>query len=233
MLSGASATGHEIGGTLGIAIYASIATAASGGLSGPRSGGHRHAFLIAAHVAPGRHRALSCCPPPVVPAQAAAQPAGDRRPLSTRSGVTSTPPAPVTPGAGDLADRSAASGDETAAAAPKRTVHAVVSICEGLASTSGVAEGPRTPPQAGPSASALHGKRKPRRASAAQAAYGSRHRHRLPFLNAHFETVWRSRRSRSGCESGRRHLAGVRDRPLRPSRSLPWPRYANASRSRK
>jgi predicted MFS family arabinose efflux permease len=55
MLSGASATGHEIGGTLGIAIYASIATAASSGIfAGPAAAaGIAHAFLIAAHVALG------------------------------------------------------------------------------------------------------------------------------------------------------------------------------------
>src|SRR5689334_17088972 len=55
MVSGASATGHEIGGTLGIAIYASIATAASGGIFvGPAAAaGIAHAFLIAAHVALG------------------------------------------------------------------------------------------------------------------------------------------------------------------------------------
>src|SRR4051812_37423962 len=53
MVSGASAPGHEIGGTLGIAIYASIATAASGGIFvGPgAAAGIAHAFLIAAHVA--------------------------------------------------------------------------------------------------------------------------------------------------------------------------------------
>ena len=53
MLSGASATTHEIGGTLGIAIYASIATAASGGIFvGPAAAaGIAHAFLIAAYVA--------------------------------------------------------------------------------------------------------------------------------------------------------------------------------------
>src|SRR3954451_1609539 len=55
MLSGVSATGHEIGGTLGIAIYASIAAAASGGIFvGPAAAaGIAHAFLIAAHVAVG------------------------------------------------------------------------------------------------------------------------------------------------------------------------------------
>jgi EmrB/QacA subfamily drug resistance transporter len=55
MLSGASATGHEIGGTLGIAIYASIATAASGGIFvGPAAAaGIAHAFLIAGCVALG------------------------------------------------------------------------------------------------------------------------------------------------------------------------------------
>jgi hypothetical protein len=53
MISGASATGHEIGGTLGIAIYASIATAASGGIFvGPAAAaGIAHAFLIAGYVA--------------------------------------------------------------------------------------------------------------------------------------------------------------------------------------
>jgi MFS family permease len=55
MVSGASATGHEIGGTLGIAIYASIATAASNGIfAGPAAAaGIAHAFLIAGCVAVG------------------------------------------------------------------------------------------------------------------------------------------------------------------------------------
>ncbi len=55
MVSGVSATGHEIGGTLGIAIYASIATAASGGIFvGPAAAaGIAHAFLIAGCVALG------------------------------------------------------------------------------------------------------------------------------------------------------------------------------------
>jgi hypothetical protein len=55
MISGVSATGHEIGGTLGIAIYAGIATAASGGIFvGPAAAaGIAHAFLIASHVALG------------------------------------------------------------------------------------------------------------------------------------------------------------------------------------
>jgi EmrB/QacA subfamily drug resistance transporter len=55
MISGASATTHEIGGTLGIAIYASIATAAAGGIFvGPAAAaGIAHAFLVAAHVAFG------------------------------------------------------------------------------------------------------------------------------------------------------------------------------------
>ena len=53
MISGVSATGHEIGGTLGIAVYASIATAASGGIFvGPAAAaGIAHAFLIVACVA--------------------------------------------------------------------------------------------------------------------------------------------------------------------------------------
>ena len=53
MISGASATGHELGGTLGIAIYASIATAASGGtfIGASAATGIAHAFLIAGFVA--------------------------------------------------------------------------------------------------------------------------------------------------------------------------------------
>jgi EmrB/QacA subfamily drug resistance transporter len=53
MISGASATGHEIGGTLGIAIYASIATAAAAGIFvGPAAAaGIAHAFQIAGYVA--------------------------------------------------------------------------------------------------------------------------------------------------------------------------------------
>ena len=44
---------HEIGGTLGIAIYASIATAAAGGIFvGPAAAaGVAHAFLIAGYAA--------------------------------------------------------------------------------------------------------------------------------------------------------------------------------------
>jgi MFS family permease len=49
MISGASSTGHELGGTLGIAIYASVATAASGGVFvGPAAAaGIAHAFQVA------------------------------------------------------------------------------------------------------------------------------------------------------------------------------------------
>src|SRR5581483_7429059 len=53
MISGVSATGHEIGGTLGIAIYASIATSAVGGtFVGPAAAaGIAHAFQIGGYVA--------------------------------------------------------------------------------------------------------------------------------------------------------------------------------------
>jgi EmrB/QacA subfamily drug resistance transporter len=53
MISGVSATGHEVGGTLGIAIYASIATAAAGGtFVGPAAAaGIAHAFQIGGFVA--------------------------------------------------------------------------------------------------------------------------------------------------------------------------------------
>jgi EmrB/QacA subfamily drug resistance transporter len=53
MISGASATTHEIGGTLGIAIYTSIATAAGGGMFvGPAAAaGIAHAFQIGGYAA--------------------------------------------------------------------------------------------------------------------------------------------------------------------------------------
>jgi MFS family permease len=52
MISGLNSTGHEIGGTLGIAVFSSIAAAVSGGLTGPNgAAGIADAFLIAAHVA--------------------------------------------------------------------------------------------------------------------------------------------------------------------------------------
>jgi EmrB/QacA subfamily drug resistance transporter len=52
MISGLNSTGHEIGGTLGIAVFSSIAAAVSGGLTGPNgAAGIADAFLIGAHVA--------------------------------------------------------------------------------------------------------------------------------------------------------------------------------------
>src|SRR3954467_1124902 len=52
MLSGLNSTGHEIGGTLGIAIFSTIAAGASGAILGPHAAsGIGHAFLIATLVA--------------------------------------------------------------------------------------------------------------------------------------------------------------------------------------
>jgi len=52
MLSGLNSTGHEIGGTLGIAIFSTIAAGTSGAMLGPQAAsGIAHAFLIAAVVA--------------------------------------------------------------------------------------------------------------------------------------------------------------------------------------
>ena len=52
MLSGLNSTGHEIGGTLGIAIFSTIAAGASGAILGPHAAsGIGHAFLVAALVA--------------------------------------------------------------------------------------------------------------------------------------------------------------------------------------
>jgi len=52
MISGLNSTGHEIGGTLGIAIFSTIAAGASGAILGPHAAsGIGHAFLIAALIA--------------------------------------------------------------------------------------------------------------------------------------------------------------------------------------
>ena len=52
MLSGLNSTGHEIGGTLGIAIFSTIAAGASGAILGPHAAtGIGHAFLVATLVA--------------------------------------------------------------------------------------------------------------------------------------------------------------------------------------
>jgi EmrB/QacA subfamily drug resistance transporter len=52
MISGLNSTGHEIGGTLGIAIFSTIAAGSSGAILGPQAAsGIGHAFLIAALVA--------------------------------------------------------------------------------------------------------------------------------------------------------------------------------------
>src|SRR3954449_3678810 len=51
MISGLNSTGHEIGGTLGIAIFSTIAAGASGAILGPQAAsGMGHPFLIAALV---------------------------------------------------------------------------------------------------------------------------------------------------------------------------------------
>jgi len=52
MISGLNSTGHEIGGTLGIAIFSTIGAGASGAILGPHAAsGIGHAFLIAALIA--------------------------------------------------------------------------------------------------------------------------------------------------------------------------------------
>ena len=52
MLSGLNATGHELGGTIGIALFGTIAAGAIGGIAGPEAAsGIAHAFLAAAIVA--------------------------------------------------------------------------------------------------------------------------------------------------------------------------------------
>jgi EmrB/QacA subfamily drug resistance transporter len=52
MISGLNSTGHEIGGTIGIAIFSTIAAGATGGIAGPEAaGGIANAFLAAALLA--------------------------------------------------------------------------------------------------------------------------------------------------------------------------------------
>jgi hypothetical protein len=51
MLSGVNATGHEIGGTIGIAVFSTIAAGTGGVLAGPAAAaGIADAFLIGAHL---------------------------------------------------------------------------------------------------------------------------------------------------------------------------------------
>ena len=68
MLSGLNTTGHEIGGSLGVAVLVSIATAAVGGAASPASpaqsaSGLGDAYLAGASCASASRR-LSSCPPP-------------------------------------------------------------------------------------------------------------------------------------------------------------------------
>ena len=51
MLSGLNSTGHEIGGTLGIAIFSTIAAGSGAILGTHAASGIGHAFLVAAAVA--------------------------------------------------------------------------------------------------------------------------------------------------------------------------------------
>jgi hypothetical protein len=54
MFSGVNATGHEIGGTLGIAVFTSVAAAVSSGIADPAAAtGIADAFVSAAYVALG------------------------------------------------------------------------------------------------------------------------------------------------------------------------------------
>ena len=84
MISGLSSTGHEIGGTIGIAVFSTIAAGATGALGGAHAAsGISHAFIAAAALTalaePGRsHRPPSR---PGLRAQAPPQPADHANPL--------------------------------------------------------------------------------------------------------------------------------------------------------
>ena len=102
MVSGASATTHEIGGTLGIAIYASIATAASGGIFvGPACSRRHRARVRDRRLRRPRRQRRGRIPAPRskdVPAEAAAR-ASDAHALTKaqvmRAATRQTPPAPT------------------------------------------------------------------------------------------------------------------------------------------
>ena len=68
MLSGLNTTGHEIGGSLGIAVLATIATGVArraGGSAAALAGGIGDAFLAAGAIAAvAASLALASCPPP-------------------------------------------------------------------------------------------------------------------------------------------------------------------------
>ena len=86
MLSGVNATGHEIGGTLGIAIFTSIAAAVSGGIAGPAAAAGIAARLPRRRPRRPRRRRCRARRPPRradVPPEAAAQPSGDASPLTS------------------------------------------------------------------------------------------------------------------------------------------------------
>src|SRR5207249_7626096 len=52
MISGLNSTGHEIGGTLGIAVFTTFAAGAGGAIIGPHAvNGISHAFLAGARLA--------------------------------------------------------------------------------------------------------------------------------------------------------------------------------------
>ena len=65
MLSGLNTTGHEIGGSLGIAVLATIATGAAGAAAArpARAGGIGDAFLAAGVIAGARERSLALVDP--------------------------------------------------------------------------------------------------------------------------------------------------------------------------
>ena len=47
MISGLNSTGHEIGGTIGIAVFSTIAAGATGAFGGAAASGISHAFIAA------------------------------------------------------------------------------------------------------------------------------------------------------------------------------------------
>ena len=104
MLSGLNTTGHEIGGSLGIAVLLTVATGATGADGVPTANGLADAFLVAAGVAAGRASWRSCSSRPPGPSCPGC---GSPRGSPSTSGCR-IPPTPLRPAAART--RSATSG---------------------------------------------------------------------------------------------------------------------------
>ena len=94
MISGLNSTGHEIGGTIGIAIFSTIAAGATGALGGAHAASSiAHAFMAAGVLTTSRKPGRTRGPPPRprLRAQAPPQPKRDAGPLRWQRQTTPAP----------------------------------------------------------------------------------------------------------------------------------------------